>query len=34
MFSVGVLAVLRSKSHHGKIIGVMVTASHNPDVVM
>ncbi|KAJ3029236.1 UNVERIFIED_CONTAM: Phosphoacetylglucosamine Mutase [Siphonaria sp. JEL0065] len=30
MFSVGVLAVLRSKFHRGKTIGVMVTASHNP----
>ncbi|KAI9349697.1 hypothetical protein BDR26DRAFT_910931 [Obelidium mucronatum] len=30
MFSVGVLAVLRSKYHKGKTIGVMVTASHNP----
>ncbi|KAJ3242727.1 Phosphoacetylglucosamine Mutase [Chytriomyces hyalinus] len=31
MFSVGLLAVLRSKSHKGKTIGVMVTASHNPE---
>ncbi|KAJ1555588.1 Phosphoacetylglucosamine Mutase, partial [Cladochytrium tenue] len=29
MFSVGLLAVLRSKSHGGRTIGVMVTASHN-----
>ncbi|TPX40296.1 hypothetical protein SeMB42_g04249 [Synchytrium endobioticum] len=31
MFRVGLLAVLRSKSHHGRVIGVMVTASHNPE---
>lgn len=31
MFTVGILAVLRSKSHKGKIIGAMVTASHNPE---
>ncbi|KAI8902075.1 hypothetical protein BC833DRAFT_574975 [Globomyces pollinis-pini] len=31
MFSVGLLAVLRSKFHKGKVIGVMVTASHNAD---
>lgn len=31
MFTVGILAVLRSKCHHGKVIGVMVTASHNPE---
>jgi phosphoacetylglucosamine mutase len=33
MFSVGLLAVLRSKSHRGKVIGVMITASHNPEAV-
>ncbi|KAJ3151691.1 Phosphoacetylglucosamine Mutase [Geranomyces variabilis] len=32
MFSVGLLAVLRSKKHAGKVIGAMVTASHNPAV--
>ncbi|KAJ3016008.1 Phosphoacetylglucosamine Mutase [Thoreauomyces humboldtii] len=32
MFTVGLLAVLRSKSHNGKVIGAMVTASHNPAV--
>lgn len=31
MFRVGLLAVLRSKSHGGLAIGVMVTASHNPE---
>ncbi|KAI8613507.1 hypothetical protein BC830DRAFT_1192376 [Chytriomyces sp. MP71] len=31
MFAVGQLAVLRSKFHKGKTIGVMVTASHNPE---
>ncbi|KAJ3257470.1 Phosphoacetylglucosamine Mutase [Boothiomyces macroporosus] len=31
MFTVGLLAVLRSKSHNGATIGVMVTASHNPE---
>ncbi|KAJ3072124.1 Phosphoacetylglucosamine Mutase [Podochytrium sp. JEL0797] len=31
MFAVGLLAVLRSKFHGGKTIGVMVTASHNPE---
>ena len=30
MFRVGLLAVLRSKSL-GKLVGVMVTASHNPE---
>jgi hypothetical protein len=30
MFTVGLVAVLRSKKHNGKTIGVMVTASHNP----
>ncbi|KAJ3305294.1 Phosphoacetylglucosamine Mutase [Blyttiomyces sp. JEL0837] len=29
MFRVGLLAVLRSKSHGGQHIGVMITASHN-----
>ncbi|KAI9104473.1 hypothetical protein DFS34DRAFT_603289 [Phlyctochytrium arcticum] len=32
MFVVGLLAVLRSKAHSGKAIGVMVTASHNPAI--
>ncbi|KAK7694730.1 hypothetical protein QCA50_001918 [Cerrena zonata] len=31
MFRVGVLAALRSKRFDGKTIGVMVTASHNPE---
>ncbi|GAA5988787.1 hypothetical protein JCM10908_006171 [Rhodotorula pacifica] len=31
MFRVGLLAVLRSKNLRGKAIGVMVTASHNPE---
>ncbi|KAI1797953.1 phosphoacetylglucosamine mutase [Ganoderma leucocontextum] len=31
MFRVGLLAVLRSKKLDGKTIGVMVTASHNPE---
>ena len=31
MFTVGCLAALRSRSHQGKYIGVMVTASHNPE---
>ncbi|KAG0150164.1 hypothetical protein CROQUDRAFT_668670 [Cronartium quercuum f. sp. fusiforme G11] len=30
-FSVGLLAVLRSKKLEGKTIGVMITASHNPE---
>ncbi|KNC97944.1 phosphoacetylglucosamine mutase PCM1 [Spizellomyces punctatus DAOM BR117] len=30
IFRVGLLAVLRSKKHAGKVIGVMITASHNP----
>lgn len=33
MFSVGLVAVLRSKQHKGKAIGVMITASHNPSEV-
>lgn len=33
LFRVGVLAGLRSKKQDGKTIGVMVTASHNPEVV-
>ena len=33
MFRVGVLAGLRSKRLDGKTIGVMVTASHNPEPV-
>lgn len=33
MFRVGVLAGLRSKKLDGKTIGVMVTASHNPEPV-
>ena len=31
MFTVGCLAVLRSRFHGGKQIGIMVTASHNPE---
>jgi len=30
MFRMGILATLRSKAKNGKVIGVMVTASHNP----
>ncbi|ORZ33941.1 hypothetical protein BCR44DRAFT_1437348 [Catenaria anguillulae PL171] len=30
MYRVGLLATLRSKALHGKTIGVMITASHNP----
>ncbi|KAI9361251.1 hypothetical protein DFJ73DRAFT_814562 [Zopfochytrium polystomum] len=30
MFRVGLLAVLRSKSQKSQVIGVMITASHNP----
>ncbi|KAJ3102898.1 Phosphoacetylglucosamine Mutase [Phlyctochytrium planicorne] len=30
VFCVGILAALRSKTHNGKVIGVMITASHNP----
>jgi phosphoacetylglucosamine mutase len=33
MFTAGILATLRSKKLDGKIIGVMVTASHNPEEV-
>jgi phosphomannomutase len=33
LFRVGVLAALRSKKLDGKTIGVMVTASHNPEQV-
>lgn len=33
MFRVGILAGLRSKRMEGKTIGVMVTASHNPEPV-
>lgn len=33
MFRVGVLAGLRSKKLDGRTIGVMVTASHNPEPV-
>ncbi|KAG8845781.1 Phosphoacetylglucosamine Mutase [Serendipita sp. 411] len=31
MFTVGIVAALRSKKLDGRIIGVMVTASHNPE---
>lgn len=34
LFRVGVLAALRSKKLDGKTIGVMVTASHNPEQVL
>ena len=30
VFRVGLLAALRSKKLNGQIIGVMITASHNP----
>ena len=30
LFRVGLLATLRSKKLDGQVIGVMVTASHNP----
>lgn len=30
MFRVGLLAMLRSKKKEGQVIGVMITASHNP----
>ena len=33
MFRVGILAGLRSKKLDGKTIGVMITASHNPEAV-
>ena len=33
LFRVGVLAALRSKKLDGKTIGVMITASHNPEQV-
>ena len=33
LFRVGILAGLRSKKLDGKTIGVMVTASHNPEEV-
>jgi phosphoacetylglucosamine mutase len=33
MFTVGIVAALRSKKLEGRIIGVMVTASHNPEEV-
>lgn len=33
LFRMGVLAGLRSKKLDGKTIGVMVTASHNPEAV-
>jgi phosphoacetylglucosamine mutase len=33
LFRVGVLAALRSRRLDGKTIGVMVTASHNPEQV-
>lgn len=33
LFRVGILAALRSKKLDGKTVGVMVTASHNPEQV-
>ena len=33
LFRVGILAGLRSRKLDGKMIGVMVTASHNPEPV-
>ena len=34
MFRVGLLAVLVSKARNSKVIGVMITASHNPEKVL
>jgi phosphomannomutase len=34
VFRVGIIAGLRSKKLDGKTIGVMVTASHNPEQVV
>lgn len=31
MYRMGMLAVLRSKKQSGQVIGLMVTASHNPE---
>ena len=31
MYRMGILAALRSKVKKGKTIGVMITASHNPE---
>lgn len=33
IFRTGIVAALRSKKLDGKVIGVMITASHNPAVV-
>jgi phosphoacetylglucosamine mutase len=33
VFRVGILAALRSMKHNSHAIGVMVTASHNPEQV-
>lgn len=33
MYKVGILAALRSKKLNGATIGVMITASHNPEEV-
>jgi phosphoacetylglucosamine mutase len=33
LFRVGIAAALRSKRLEGKTIGVMITASHNPEEV-
>lgn len=33
MYKVGILATLRSKKLNGSTIGVMITASHNPEEV-
>lgn len=33
MYIVGILAALRSKKLNGATIGVMITASHNPEEV-
>ena len=30
VFRVGLLAALRSRNKNGRVIGVMITASHNP----
>jgi phosphoacetylglucosamine mutase len=31
MYRMGLLAALRSRSQYGRVIGVMITASHNPE---
>jgi hypothetical protein len=34
LFRVGIVAVVRSKFLGGKTIGIMITASHNPEIVI